>query len=215
MEIAPVFQTFTKFTLFYPKLFKKDKKIDIIFMVKNMLWLSILLIIIIIICLIGIYYAISFNTLNDLKTKIYEAESIIDEALRTKYDALIRISNHIKTHMDNNKNYFKEYEKLKDTNMTNFDMDRKLNEGYTLILKMMDDLKLDNEEEINNEIEAIKRIDEKLTAAKNYYNKNTSEENAIIRKFPTNIIAKIHGFKVKLFFDGKDMDDEIIDDFKM
>ena len=215
MEIAPVFHTFTKFTLFYPKLFKKGKKIDIIFMVKNMLWLSILLIIIIIICLIGIYYAISFNTLNDLKTKIYEAESIIDEALRTKYDALIRISNHIKTHMDNNKNYFKEYEKLKDTNMTNFDMDRKLNEGYTLILKMMDDLKLDNEEEINSEIEAIKRIDEKLTAAKNYYNKNTSEENAIIRKFPTNIIAKIHGFKVKLFFDGKDMDDEIIDDFKM
>ena len=89
-------------------------------MVKNMLWLSILLIIIIIICLIGIYYAISFNTLNDLKTKIYEAESIIDEALRTKYDALIRISNHIKTHMDNNKNYFKEYEKLRSLTVTLF-----------------------------------------------------------------------------------------------
>ena len=144
----------------------------------------------------------------------HEAESIIDESLRNKYDILMRVSNHLKKHMDN-KNYFKEYEKLKDTNMTNFDMDRKLNEGYTLILKMMDDLKLNNDEEINSEIETIKRIDEKLTAAKNYYNKNTSEENAIVRKFPTNIIAKIHGFKIKLFFDGKDMDDEIIDDFKM
>ena len=215
MEIAPVFQTFTKFILFYPKLFKKTQKIVIIFMVKNMLWLSIFLIIVIIICLIGIYYAVSFNTLNDLKTKIHEAESIIDESLRNKYDILMRVSNHLKKHMDNNKNYFKEYEKLKDTNMTNFDMDRKLNEGYTLILKMMDDLKLNNDEEINNEIETIKRIDEKLTAAKNYYNKNTSEENAIVRKFPTNIIAKIHGFKIKLFFDRRDMDDEIIDDFKM
>ena len=215
MEIAPVFQTFTKFILFYSKLFKKTQKIVIIFMVKNMLWLSIFLIIVIIVCLIGIYYAVSFNTLNDLKTKIHEAESIIDESLRNKYDILMRVSNHLKKHMDNNKNYFKEYEKLKDTNMTNFDMDRKLNEGYTLILKMMDDLKLNNDEEINSEIETIKRIDEKLTAAKNYYNKNTSEENAIVRKFPTNIIAKIHGFKIKLFFDGKDMDDEIIDDFKM
>ena len=215
MEIAPVFQTFTKFILFYPKLFKKTQKIVIIFMVKNMLWLSIFLIIVIIICLIGIYYAVSFNTLNDLKTKIHEAESIIDESLRNKYDILMCVSNHLKKHMDNNKNYFKEYEKLKDTNMTNFDMDRKLNEGYTLILKMIDDLKLNNDEEINSEIETIKRIDEKLTAAKNYYNKNTSEENAIVRKFPTNIIAKIHGFKIKLFFDGKDMDDEIIDDFKM
>lgn len=215
MEIAPVFQTFTKFILFYPKLFKKTQKIVIIFMVKNMLWLSIFLIIVIIICLIGIYYAVSFNTLNDLKTKIHEAESIIDESLRNKYDILMRVSNHLKKHMNNNKNYFKDYEKLKDTNMTNFDMDRKLNEGYTLILKMIDDLKLNNDEEINSEIETIKRIDEKLTAAKNYYNKNTSEENAIVRKFPTNIIAKIHGFKIKLFFDGKDMDDEIIDDFKM
>ena len=163
----------------------------------------------------GIYYAISFNTLNDLKTKIHEAEVIIDETLRTKYDTLIRVSNHIRTHMDSNKNYFKEYEKLKDTNMSNFDVDRKLSEGYTLVLKMIDDLNLNNNEEIMKEIETIKRLDEKLTATKNYYNKNTSEENDIVRKFPTNIIAKIHGFKVKLFFDGKDMDDEIIDDFKM
>ena len=180
-----------------------------------MLWLSIFLVILIIACLIGIYYAISFNTLNDLKTKIHEAEVIIDESLRTKYDSLMRVSNHIRTHMDNNKNYFREYEKLKDANISNFDMDRRLNEGYTLILKMIDDLKLNNDEEINQELDQIKRLDEKLTAAKNYYNKNTSEENAIVRKFPTNIIAKIHGFKVKLFFDGKDMDDEIIDDFKM
>lgn len=191
------------------------KNIVIIFMVKHMLWLSIFLIILIIVCLIGIYYAISFNKLNDLKTKIHEAEMIIDESLRTKYDTLIRVSNHIRTHMENNKNYFKEYEKLKETNISNFDMDRKLNEGYTLILKMMDDLKLNEDEELNQDIDSIQRLDEKLTAAKNYYNKNTSEENAIVRKFPTNIIARIHGFKVKLFFDGKDMDDEIIDGFKM
>lgn len=180
-----------------------------------MLWFSILLIIIIILCLGGIYYIIFFNKLNDLKSKIMEAESIIDENLRVKYDTLIRISNSIKKNMKSDKNYFKEYEKLKDMNISNFDMDRKLNEGFTLILKMQEDLGLEQDEELNKEIEKIKRIDEKLTATKNYYNKNTSLENAIIRRFPTNLIAKIHHFKIKLFFDGKDMDDEIIDDFKM
>ena len=65
------------------------------------------------------------------------------------------------------------------------------------------------------DLEKIRELDEKLCAAKNYYNKNTSLENAIIRRFPTNVIAKIHKFKIKLFFDGKDMDDEIIDDFKI
>ncbi len=180
-----------------------------------MLWFSIILIIIIILSLWGIYYVVYFNKLNDLKTKVMEAESIIDENLRIKYETLIRIGNSLKKHMKTDKNYFKEYEKLRDLNITNFDMDRKLNEGFTLILKMIDDLNLNNNEDINKEIENIKRLDEKLTATKNYYNKNTSLENAIIRRFPTNIIAKIHKFKVKLFFDGKNMEDEIIDDFKV
>lgn len=180
-----------------------------------MLLLSIILVIIIILALGGIYYVIYFNKLNDLKTKVMEAESIIDENLRIKYETLIRISNSLKKHMKSDKNYFKEYEKLRDLNISNFDMDRKLNEGFTLILKMMDDLNLNDNEELNKEIENIKRLDEKLTATKNYYNKNTSLENAIIRKFPTNIIARIHKFKLKLFFDGKDMEDEIIDDFKV
>lgn len=117
--------------------------------------------------------------------------------------------------MKSDKNYFKEYERLSELNISNFDMDRKLNEGLTLILKMRDDLGLEDDEKLNEELEKIKRIDEKLTATKNYYNKNTSLENAIIRRFPTNVIARIHNFKIKLFFDGKDMDDEIIDDFKI
>lgn len=180
-----------------------------------MLGLSILLIVIIILASGGIYYVIYFNKLNDLKTKVMEAEAIIDENLRIKYETLIRISNSLKKHMKSDKNYFKEYEKLRELNISNFDMDRKLNEGFTLILKMIDDLNLTEDENLNKEIENIKRLDEKLTATKNYYNKNTSLENAIIRKFPTNIIAKIHKFKLKLFFDGKDMEDEIIDDFKV
>ena len=152
-----------------------------------MLALSIILIIIIILASGGIYYVVYFNKLNDLKTKIMEAESIIDENLRIKYETLIRISNSLKKHMKSDKNYFKEYEKLRDINISNFDMDRKLNEGFTLILKMIDDLNLNSDEDLNKEIENIRRLDEKLTATKNYYNKNTSLENAIIRKFPTNL----------------------------
>lgn len=177
--------------------------------------LNVLLIIVIVLSLGGIYYAVMFNKLNDLKTKVMEAESIIDDNLRVKYDSLIKLSIKIKKHMKSDKNYLKEYEKLKDMNISNFDMDRKLTEGHLLILKMVSDLKLDNNEEITSDLESINRIDEKLTAAKTYYNKNTSIENDIIRKFPTNIIARIHNFKIKLFFDGKNMDDEIIDDFKI
>ena len=48
-----------------------------------------------------------------------------------------------------------------------------------------------------------------------YYNKHTSSLNNYIRKFPNNIIAKIHHVKVKPYFDGKDMTDNDIEDFKL
>ena len=60
-----------------------------------------------------------------------------------------------------------------------------------------------------------KRIDEKLQAAKSYYNKYTSELNDLIRTFPSNIVARMHKIEIKTFFDGKNMEDEIIDDFKL
>ena len=39
--------------------------------------------------------------------------------------------------------------------------------------------------------------------------------NAYIRKFPNNIVAKMHKIKSKPFFDGKDMTDIEINDFKI
>jgi len=53
-----------------------------------------------------------------------------------------------------------------------------------------------------------------LQAAKSYYNKYTSELNDAIRQFPSNIVAKMHGMEIKPFFDGKNMQDDIVDDFK-
>ena len=60
-----------------------------------------------------------------------------------------------------------------------------------------------------------KKVSEKLQAAKSYYNKYTSELNDLIRQFPSNVVARMHGIIIKPFFDGKNMEDEIFDDFKL
>ena len=81
---------------------------------------------------------------------------------------------------------------------------------------MYDDNKELNENETMNEVkQELKAIDEKLVAGISYYNKHVSEINAYIRKFPNNIISKIHRIKVRPFFDGKDMTDTDIEDFKL
>ena len=88
--------------------------------------------------------------------------------------------------------------------------------GFNLLLQpsSVDYNELDNKE-FNNELKEINIINETLTSCKTYYNKNTTELNQIIRKFPSNIVAKIHRYKIKPFFDGKNMQDAVIDDFKL
>lgn len=165
---------------------------------------------------IGLIYVIYYNKMQYLRTKIEHSESIIDEALRLRYDYLVRVDNIIKSTLNDNKDYFKEYINLKNKNITNFELDRKLKEAFNILYKLKDDYEdLSKNKELKEIIISIKESDEKIVATTNYFNKNTNELNGLIRKFPSTIIATIHKFKVNPFFDGKDMTDDIYDDFKL
>ncbi len=176
----------------------------------------IFLTILIIITIILIIYCVYYNKMQYLKTKIEHSESIIDETLRTRYDTLVRIDNIVKSTLKDNKEYFKEYLKLKDENISNFKMDRKLKEAFNIFNKLKDDYpELNKNQEIKELNEVIKTTNEKITSITSYYNKNTNELNGYIRKFPSLIVAKIHKFKVKNFFDNKNMHDDDYNDFKL
>lgn len=174
-----------------------------------------LLSLLIIICSGGIGYIILYNNIQHYTTKVDQAESIIDETLRKKYDLLITASSYVDKIVKDKKNLFKDIEKLKDTNISNFDLDRKLTDAIILLNQLKNDYaKLQDNKEFKKVIIELNSADEKLQAAKSYYNKYTNLLNDQIRKFPSNIIAKMHDIKIRLFFDGKDMHDDIVDDFK-
>lgn len=178
--------------------------------------LSIFLIILIIAGIFGIIYINDYNKLQYLKTKIEQSENIIDESLRIKYDLIVKINSLVKKVIKEKKEYLKEYVNLKNHKISNFDLDRKLVEAMNVIYELQNDYSsLEKNDELKDMLYEIKTTDEKLSAAKTYYNKNMSLSNELVRKFPSMIIAKIHSIKVKPFFDGKDMQDDIIDDFKL
>jgi hypothetical protein len=175
-----------------------------------------LLIIIIIISLLFIVYVYYFNKLQDCKLKIDEAESIIDEALRDKYDSIIAIRNLITSNIKDDKINFKGLDELKDEDISNFDLDRRLNEYRTLINKINDDYKkLDDNKDFNDLLNKLKRTDEKISAAKGFYNTYITESNELVRKYPSNLVAKFNNINIKAFFDGKDMNDDNFKDFKL
>lgn len=176
----------------------------------------IVLIIVFIFGIFGILYVSNYNNLQYKKTKIEQAEGLIDEVLRKRYDIVVRTSDIIKTSLKEKKDYLKEYVQLKDVKISNFDLDRKLKEAMNIIQNLKNDYpELQNNSNMKEIVIEIKDTDEKLSAAIAYYNRYTNELNELIRKFPSNMIASFHHFKIKLFFDGKDMSDDDLLDFKL
>ena len=177
---------------------------------------TIILLLIIIIGLLAIVYINIYNHMQYSKTKIEKAENNIDNDLREKYDLVVKTDTIIKEHFQEKKDYLKEFINLKETDISNFDLERKLKEAETIISTLYEDNKKLNENNSMKEVlENFKEVNEKLIADISYYNKHVTETNNYIRKFPNNIIAKIHHLKIKTFFDGKDMNDTEINDFKL
>ena len=174
------------------------------------------LLIVIAVSILAMIYINSYNDLQYLKTKIEQAESVIDESLRNKYDLIVKANSLIKKELKSKKDYLKNINSLKKQKNSNFEFDRILIEYQGTINDLISDHeKLSNNRDLNNILYEIKSEDEKLIAGKEYYNKNTTESNHLIRKFPSLVIAKLLHYKVRPYFDGKDMQDDDIEDFKL
>ncbi|HOP65605.1 MAG TPA: LemA family protein [Bacilli bacterium] len=169
---------------------------------------------IIIVGLLLIAYLNVFNKIQRLKIKIDEAETIIDDMLRDRYDLLLEINSILTTTLK--KDYFKDLINLKSKKISNFDMDRQITEAVSLFSKIKNDNKdLNNNEKIKSIELNLKNNEEKLEAAKAYFNMNTSKLNELIKTFPSMIVARMHGIKIRTYFDGKNLNDEDINDFKL
>ena len=163
-----------------------------------------------------ITYIVYYNALQDCKVKIDEAESMIDEALRSKYDILLKLESIIKNNIKETKINFKDLNDLKKESISNFQLERKSVDTVLLISKIQDDFpELEEQKDYRQLLNDIRVMDERINASKKFYNKYTSKSNELVRKFPSNIIAKFHNITIRNFFDNKDMNDDIINDFKL
>ncbi len=175
---------------------------------------------IIVICIIIGTYTTLYNKLQDFIIRIDEVESMIDNNLRDKYDALNKSVSLIKGNEKISKKLdekvFEEIVRLRTKKISNFDLDRKLVEANNSFIALKEKYKdLLDSEEIVNISNKIDDLDENLIVNKEYYNRNISEYNKLVKMFPTNIVAKLCKYEEKLFFDKKDMSDDDYEDFKL
>ncbi len=168
------------------------------------------------VCILLIWYITIFNNYQNYIIRINEAEAFIDTTLRKRFDLLNKSIEIIKAVTKTKKEVLSELTNLKSVKLSNFDLDRKLYE----IINEFNGIKENNEELKNNE--SFLKIDlgiieseAEIVAARKYYNDIITDYNKLVRTFPSNVVAKICGYKTKTYFDGKNMEDEDINDFKL
>ena len=166
--------------------------------------------------IILIYYIHLYNKINESIIRIDEAESRIDNNLRDKYDLLNRSISLFRNQITLEDNAFKEIIKLRARKISNFDLDRILSNSYNEFLTIYEANKVLREsDEIFKVSRQLEIINDELLTLRNYYNANITNYNKMIKKFPTNIVAKIKKYKERPFYDLKDMTDEDYEDFKL
>lgn len=175
-----------------------------------------LLVILIALCLIIIEFIIVYNRYQSFIIRINEAESHIDSVLRKRFDLLNKSIGIIKTNKDVKGNVLSIIEDLRSRKLSNFELDRSLydaiNEFHTYKEKHES---LRQSEEFTKIDLGIQESEAEIIALRKYYNDIITEYNKLIRVFPSNIVGKICRYKLKTYFDGKDMTDEDINDFKL
>ena len=178
--------------------------------------IMICLVVFIVICIVLIWYINVYNHYQTYIIRINEAEAFIDTTLRKRFDLLNKSIEIIKAVTKTKKDVLKDITDLKSVKLSNFELDRKLYES----INEFNGYKESNEELKNNE--AFLKVDlglveseSEIVAARKYYNDIITDYNKLVRNFPSSLIGAICGYKTKTYFDGKNMEDDDIQDFKL
>lgn len=173
------------------------------------------LIIIIVVGLILMWYITIYNNYQGFIIRINEAEAFIDTTLRKRFDLLNKSIEIIKAN-SKEKEVLTMIEELKTMKLSNFELDRKLYEAINEFDRYKETIEAlaTNEAFIKIEL-GLFESESEIVAARKYYNDIITDYNKMTRTFPSNLVAKISGYKVKPYFDGKDMYDKDTKDFKL
>lgn len=177
--------------------------------------LMVILLIVIGVCLFLIWYINIYNRFQTFIIRINEAEANIDSVLRRRFDLLNKSIGIIKS-TTQLEEVLPIITKLKSKKISNFELDRSLYDAineYTIYKEDYKEL-MKNDSFVKIDI-SLNESEAEIAALRKYYNDIITDYNEVARTFPSNIVRKISRYKIRPYFDGKNMEDDDIEDFKL
>ena len=171
---------------------------------------------IILICLILIWFVNTYNKYQSYIIKINEVEANIDAVLRKRFDLLNKSINIIKANVNVEEDILGIIVKLRSRKLSNFYLDRQLYEAINEFNYYKENYSELNESDALIKIDiSLTESEHEITALRKYYNDMITDYNKLVRKFPSNLVSLILKYKEKTYYDGKNMNDDIKNDFKL
>ncbi len=178
------------------------------------MWLYIIIAIVVILLLLVFS---TYNSLVKLNNRVEEAFSTMDVYLKKRWDLIPNIVETIKGYVKHEQETLEEVINLRNNSYDKMNADDKIavnNKMSQEISKLMaivesyPDLKAsENFKDLSNQ---LTKVEEDIANARKYYNGTVRNFNDKVQMFPSNIIAKILGYKTKNMFEVSENERENI-----
>ncbi len=168
-------------------------------------------IIIAIIVLILIYFGVTYNSFVKLNNMVTEAFSTMDVYLKKRWDLIPNIVESVKGYAKHENTALKEIIKLRNSTYDNmstiekFEVNNKISQGINKLMVIAEaypDLKAnENFRDLNKQ---LSKVEDDIANSRKYYNGTVRIFNDKVQMFPSNIVAKILGFKKRKMFEASE-----------
>lgn len=172
-------------------------------------------IVIVIIVLILIYFIMAYNSLVKLKNTVKEAFSTMDVYLKKRWDLIPNIVETVKSYAEYEKTTLKEVIELRNNTYDNMsanekvDANSKLTQGISKLMAIAEaypELKAnENYKDLSNQ---LTKVEDDIANSRKYYNGSVRIFNDKVQMFPSNIVARVLGFKEQKMFETSELERE-------
>lgn len=171
-----------------------------------------------VIAAVGVFIATLYNRLVALRQNRNNAYADIDVQLRQRFDLIPNLVDTVKGYASHEKEVFEEVTAMRakvqkaDTQSERLQAEKDLGRAMVNINAVAENYpELKADQNFQKLMAELADIENKLSAARRYFNNATSEYNTAIEQFPANIIAKPFGFQTEEFYEISEAERDIME----
>ena len=174
-------------------------------------------IIIAVIVLIVLYLISTYNALTKLRAKVEESFSTMDVYLKKRFDLIPNVVETVKGYTKHERETLNELISLRAKSYSNQSIDEKMETSAKIsqsinkliaVAENYPDLKAS--ENFRDLSAQLKRIEDEIANARKYYNATVRKYNTKTAVFPSNLVAKLFGFKPMRMFEATETERQTV-----